>query len=115
MRYLFDVTCQSNRNIIKLEVIDKPGALPLNNISRTVVFDEGHDNEEPDLSQLLDEIIDNMRLTVKEREEAKYESKVLKDYLQNYSNENNSNENNSNENNSNKDHSDDTNKQLILE
>ena len=56
-----------------------------------------------------------MRLTVKERKEAKYESKVLKDYLQNYSNENNSNENNSNENNSNKDHSDDTNKQLILE
>ena len=46
-----------------------------------------------------------MRLTVKEREEAKYESKVLKDYLQNYSNENNSNE----------DHSNDTNKQLILE
>lgn len=110
MRYLFDVTCQSNRNIIKLEVIDKPGAIPLNNICRTVVFDEGQDNEEPDLSQLLNEIIDNMRLTVKEREEAKYESKVLKDYLQNYSNENNSNESNSN-----KDHSDDTNKQLILE
>ena len=110
MRYLFDVTCQLNRNIIKLEVIDKPGAMPLNNIYRTVVFNEGQDNEEPDLSQLLNEIIDNMRLTVKEREEAKYESKVLKDYLQNYSNENNSNENNSNE-----DHSDDTNKQLILE
>ena len=105
MRYLFDVTCQSNRKIIKLEVIDKPGAMPLNNITRTVVFDEGQDNEEPDLSQLLNEIIDNMRLTVKEREEAKYESKVLKDYLQNYSNESNSNE----------DHSDDTNKQLILE
>ena len=111
MRYLFDVTCQSNRNIIKLEVIDKPGAMPLNNISRTVVFDEGqNNNKEPNLSQLLNEIIDNMRLTVKEREEAKYESKVLKDYLQNYSNENNSNESNSN-----KDHSDDTNKQLILE
>ena len=105
MRYLFDVTCQSNRNIIKLEVIDKPGAMSLNNICRTVVFDEGQNNEEPDLSQLLNEIIDNMRLTVKEREEAKYESKVLKDYLQN----------NSNENNSNKDHSDDANKQLILE
>ena len=110
MRYLFDVTCQSNRNIIKLEVIDKPGTMPLNNIYRTVVFDEGQYTKEPDLSQLLNEIIDNMRLTVKEREEAKYESKVLKDYLQNYSNENNSNENNSN-----KDHSDDTNKQLILE
>ena len=110
MRYLFDVTCQPNRNIIKLEVIDKQGGMPINNIYRTVVFNEGQDNEEPDLSQLLNEIIDNMRLTVKEREEAKYESKVLKDYLQNYSNENNSNENNSN-----KDHSDDTNKQLILE
>ena len=105
MRYLFDVTCQSNRNIIKLEVIDKPGTMPLNNIYRTVVFDDEQNNKEPDLSQLLNEIIDNMRLTVKEREEAKYESKVLKDYLQNYSNENNSNE----------DHSDDTNKQLILE
>ena len=105
MRYLFDVTCQSNRKIIKLEVIDKPGSIPLNNICRTVVFDEGQYTKEPDLSQLLNEIIDNMRLTVKERQEAKYESKVLKDYLQNYSNENNSNE----------DHSDDTNKQLILE
>lgn len=105
MRYLFDVTCQSNRKIIKLEVIDKPGSIPLNNICRTVVFDEGQYTKEPDLSQLLNEIIDNMRLTVKEREEAKYESKVLKDYLQNYSNESNSNE----------DHSDDTNKQLILE
>ena len=115
MKYLFDVTCQPNRNIIKLEVIDKQGGIPINNIARTVVFEAGMDNEEPDLGQLLNEIIDNMRLTVKEREEAKYESKVLKDYLQNYSNENNSNENNSNENNSNKDHSDDTNKQLILE
>ena len=106
MRYLFDVTCQSNRNIIKLEVIDKPGAMPLNNICRTVVFDGGqNNNKEPDLSQLLNEIIDNMRLTVKEREEAKYESKVLKDYLQNYSKESNSNG----------DHSDDTDKQLILE
>ena len=105
MKYLFDVTCQPNSNIIKLEVIDKQGGMPINNISRTVVFEAGIDNEEPDLGQLLNEIIDNMRLTVKEREEAKYESKVLKDYLQNYSNENNSNE----------DHSDDTNKQLILE
>ena len=105
MRYLFDVTCQSNRNIIKLEVIDKQGGMPINNIARTVVFEAGIDNDEPDLGQLLNEIIDNMRLTVKEREEAKYESKVLKDYLQNYSNESNSNE----------DHSDDTNKQLILE
>ena len=105
MRYLFDVTCQSNRKIIKLEVIDKPGAIPLNNICRTVVFDEGQYTKEPDLSQLLNEIIDNMRLTVKEREEAKYESKVLKDYLQNYSNESNSNG----------DHSDDSDKQLILE
>ena len=105
MRYLFDVTCQSNRNIIKLEVIDKPGTMPLNNIYRTVVFDDEQNNKEPDLSQLLNEIIDNMRLTVKEREEAKYESKVLKDYLQNYSNEDHSD----------KDHSDDTNKQLILE
>ena len=99
MRYLFDVTCQPNRNIIKLEIIDKPGVMPVNNIYRTVVFEGGSDNKEPDLNQLLNEIIDNMRLTVKEREEAKYESKVLKDYLQKYSNE---------------DHSDDTNK-LILE
>ena len=38
-----------------------------------------------------------MRLTVKEREEAKYESKVLKDYIQNYSNKSNSNEHNSND------------------
>ena len=105
MKYLFDVTCQPNRNIIKLEVIDKQGGMPINNIARTVVFEAGMDNEEPDLGQLLNEIIDNMRLTVKEREEAKYESKVLKDYIQNYSNENNSNE----------DHSDDTDKQLILE
>ena len=105
MKYLFDVTCQPNRNIIKLEVIDKQGGMPINNISRTVVFEAGMDNEEPDLGQLLNEIIDNMRLTVKEREEAKYESKVLNDYLQNYSNESNSNE----------DHSNDTNKQLILE
>ena len=98
MKYLFDVTCQPNRNIIKLEVIDKQGGMPINNISRTVVFEAGMDNEEPDLGQLLNEIIDNMRLTVKEREEAKYESKVLKDYIQNYnSNENNSNENNSND------------------
>ena len=97
MKYLFDVTCQPNRNIIKLEVIDKQGGMPINNIARTVVFEAGMDNEEPDLGQLLNEIIDNMRLTVKEREEAKYESKVLKDYIQNYSNKNNSNENNSND------------------
>lgn len=109
MKYLFDVTCQPNRNIIKLEVIDKQGGMPINNISRTVVFEAGMDNEEPDLGQLLNEIIDNMRLTVKEREEAKYESKVLKDYIQNYSSENNSNENNSN-----KSISNDTDK-LILE
>lgn len=96
MKYLFDVTCQPNRNIIKLEVIDKQGGMPINNISRTVVFEAGVDNEEPDLCQLLNEIIDNMRLTVKEREEAKYESKVLKDYIQNYSNEN-SNKSNSND------------------
>ena len=109
MKYLFDVTCQPNRNIIKLEVIDKQGGMPINNIARTVVFEAGIDNDEPDLCQLLNEIIDNMRLTVKEREEAKYESKVLKDYIQNYSNENNSNESNSNKSNSN-----DTDK-LILE
>ncbi len=93
MKYLFDVTCQPNRNIIKLEVIDKQGGMPINNIARTVVFETGIDNDEPDLGQLLNEIIDNMRLTVKEREEAKYESKVLKDYIQNY----NSNKSNSND------------------
>lgn len=81
MKYTFEVTTHENENIIKLDV--SYGSLS-NNVTRTVNFVGGEDHDDPALDELLTNCIDNMRLTVKEREEAIYNAGVFKWYIQQY-------------------------------
>jgi len=82
MRYTFEVTTHETENIIKLEVNTTGGYN--SNASRTIKQEAGGDDYNCTLDELLSEIIDNMRLTVKEREDALYNANVFKDYLTNY-------------------------------
>ena len=81
MKYTFEVTTHENENTIKLDV--SYGSLS-NNVTRTVTFVGGEDHDDPALDELLTNCIDNMRLTVKEREEAIYNAGVFKWYIQQY-------------------------------
>ena len=81
MKYTFEVTTTDQEKRIKLDV---SFASSSNNVTRTVTFVAGSDYEEKNLDELLTDAIDNMRLTVKEREEAIYNASVLKWYLKQY-------------------------------
>lgn len=81
MKYTFEVTTTDMENTIRLNV--SYGSLN-NNVSRMVTFKAGEDYESQNLDGLLTDIIDNMRLTVKERKEAIYNAGVLKWYIQEY-------------------------------
>lgn len=81
MKYTFEVTTNENENIITLNI--SYGSMG-NAVQRTVKFEGGTDYESSTVNELIKEIIDNLRLTVKEREEAMYNANVLQWYLQKY-------------------------------
>ena len=81
MKYTFEVTCRENENIITVEIAY--GATT-NSVRRTLTFEGGIDNDEPNLEELILDMVNNIRLTVKEREEAIYNVNVFKDYVQKY-------------------------------
>ena len=83
MRYVFEVSCHDVENVIKVEVGFGSAA---NSVSRTITFAAGSDDYVQDLDELLSDMVDNIRLTVKEREEAMYNVNVFKDYVKKYSN-----------------------------
>ena len=79
MKYTFEVTTRDNENIITVEV-----GYGSSIIKKIITFEAGQDDEAPALDELISDMIDNIRLTVKEREDAIYNAKVLKWYLQEY-------------------------------
>jgi len=81
MRYTFEVTTRDDENVIKLDIAY--GSMS-NMVTRTLTFKAGDDDNNPNLDDLLSDMVNNMRLTVKEREEAIYNAKVFKDYVQQY-------------------------------
>ena len=83
MKYTFEVSCHDIENVIKVEIGFGSVA---NSISRTITFAAGNDDYVQDLDELLSEMVDNIRLTVKEREEAMYNVEVFKEYVKKYSN-----------------------------
>ena len=83
MKYTFEVNCHDIENVIKVEVGFGSAA---NSVSRTITFAAGNDDYVQDLDELLSDMVDNIRLTVKEREEAIYNVKVFKEYVKKYSN-----------------------------
>lgn len=81
MKYTFEVTCHDNENIITVEIAFGSSA---NSVRRTLKFEGGMFNNELNLDELISDMVDNIRLTVKEREEAIYNAGVLKWYIQQY-------------------------------
>ena len=85
MKYTFDVyTTNDIEHTIKIDIVQNGGYN--STVTRTVTFAAGSDNYVPSLNETLEDMINNMRLTVKEREDAMYNASVFKDYLQNYLN-----------------------------
>ena len=83
MRYTFEITTHDDENVIKLDIAY--GSMS-NLVSRTLTFEAGTDDDNPNLEDLINDMIDNMRLTVKEREDAYYNASVFKDYLKSIKN-----------------------------
>lgn len=79
MKYTFEVTTRDNENIITVEV-----GYGSSIIKKIITFEAGQDDDVPSLDELISDMIDNIRLTVKEREDAIYNAKVLKWYIQQY-------------------------------
>lgn len=83
MKYTFDVDERNNKFEIRLE-ITKTGGYSSSAI-KTIECSEENPNWSASLEQLLVDIIDNMRLTVQERNEVYKNSNILVQYLK-YSN-----------------------------
>ena len=81
MKYTFEVSCHENENVITIEIAFGSSA---NSVRRTISFEGGTDYDVPALDELISDMVDNIRLTVKEREEAIYNAGVLKWYIQQY-------------------------------
>ena len=81
MKYEFEVSCHENENVIKVTV--GFGSMA-NSVTRTISFEGGADYDAPALDELISDMVDNIRLTVKEREEAILNASVLKWYIQQY-------------------------------
>lgn len=78
LKYSFEVTTEEQENSIRLTV--SCGTLS-NVVQKTVKDVVGGDGYEQVLDELCQDCIDNMRLTVKERNEAQYNLKIFKEYL----------------------------------
>ena len=83
MEYIFDVSCHETETVIQVKIAYGSSS---NNVVRTIKFETGKDNNEPNLDELISDMVDNIRLTVKEREEAMHNANVFKNYVQKYSN-----------------------------
>jgi hypothetical protein len=83
MKYIFDVDERNNKFSIRVE-IQKGNAFNAN-ASSIVECSEEQPNWGKDLELMLQELIDNMRLTVQERTEVYKNSNILVEYLK-YSN-----------------------------
>ena len=83
MKYIFDVDERNNKFSIRVE-IQKGNAFNAN-ASSIVECSEEKPNWDKDLELMLQELIDNMRLTVQERNAAYKNSNILIEYLK-YSN-----------------------------
>ena len=81
MTYKFEVNSYDNENVITVEVAY--GSY-VNSVKRTLKFNSEKDYDEPSLNELISDMVDNIRLTVKEREEVIHNANILKWYLQQY-------------------------------
>lgn len=83
MKYIFDVDERNNKFSIKVEIFN--GNAFNANASSIIECSEEKPDWGKDLELLISELIDNMRLTVKERTEARRNANILIEYLK-YSN-----------------------------
>ena len=83
MKYIFDVDERNNKFSIRVEI--QKGNTFNANASSIAEFSEEKTNWDKDLELILQELIDNMRLTVNERIEARCNANILIEYLK-YSN-----------------------------
>ena len=82
MKYTFDVYTNNDiEHTIKIDIVQNGGYN--STVTRTLTFAAGSDNYVPSLAETLEDMINNMRLTVKEREDAMYNANVFNSYLQN--------------------------------
>lgn len=81
MKYTFEVTNHDGEDVIKIDIAY--GAIS-NNVIRTVKFVRGAEYDQSTLNEIISEMVDNLRLTVKEREDAIYNAKTLLWYVQQY-------------------------------
>ena len=79
MKYIFDVDEKNNKLEIKLEI--SMGTGPNTNAYQIIECTKDSPNWNRALESLITDIIDNMRLTVKERQEAYENSNILIGYL----------------------------------
>lgn len=78
LKFVFEVTTEEQENNIRLTV--SYGTIG-NVVQKTVKDVEDGDGYEKLLDELCQDCIDNMRLTVKERNEAQHNLKIFKEYL----------------------------------
>ena len=81
MKYTFEVTNHDGEDVIKIDIAY--GAIS-NSVTRTVKFVRGSDYDQPTLNEIISEMVDNLRLTVKEREDAICNAKTFLWYAQQY-------------------------------
>lgn len=83
MKYIFDVDERNNKFSIRVEILKGNGFNA--NASSIIECSEEKPNWGKDLELMFQELIDNMRLTVQERIEARHNANILIEYLK-YSN-----------------------------
>lgn len=76
MKYTFDVSYVNGENIAKVELAFGSGVPP---VAKTININDCGQN----FDGILHDMIDNLRLTVKEREEAIYNTEIFKSFIKN--------------------------------
>lgn len=76
MKYTFDVSYVNGENIAKVELAFGSGVGP---VAKTININDCGQN----FDDILHDMIDNLRLTVKEREEAIYNTEIFKSFIKN--------------------------------
>lgn len=79
MKYTFEVSTTDTGYTVKIDIAYGSG---INNVVRFLSFEDGADDPEQDIEQLLNDMVDNMRLTVDERKEARWNITRFLSYVQ---------------------------------
>jgi len=84
MKYTFEVSTTDTGYTVKIDIAYGSG---INNVVRFLSFEDGADGPDQDIEQQLNDMVDNMRLTVDERKEARWNITRFLSYVQ-WENEN---------------------------